>query len=156
MEFLVLGGLGTTIALIFIMSHLRRQRKREDRLDREALLSKVETSLTTMPCPKCAEDIKIQAKVCRFCGHDVTDLAKKLAKERAAAIAEHRVVVEREKQAGNRKVGITFLILGIIAFGVGLLTGFWLLTIVGVVFIPLALFALWGAQTATKRAGRDK
>lgn len=140
------------MAMVFVISNLRRQKKREERIDREAELDKIERSLTTMSCPQCAEDIKIQAKSCRYCGHDVSEMAKKLAAERAEKIANHRGVAEREKQAGNRSVATTFIILGVIALGVGILTGFWPLTIIGVLLVALGLFALWGALTAAKRA----
>ena len=155
MELQLLGLFGISMAMVFVISNLRRQKKREERLDREAELDKMEQSLTTMSCPQCAEDIKIQAKSCRYCGHDVSEIAKKLAAERAAKIAEHRVVAEREKQAGNRSVAMTFIILGVVALGVGVLTSFWPLTIIGFLFVALGLFALWGALIAARRAGNS-
>jgi hypothetical protein len=156
MELFFLPLLGIGILLALLVRGQRRQ-LRDDRVRRgEEQVQGEFTRLTTFQCPQCAEDIKIEAKICKHCGHDVSVLGKEIAAERAAKSAEHRSSLERDKQAAIRSVAITFTIVGAIFLAVGIASEAWPLIVLGVTLLSLGLFAFLGAQTAAKRARDGK
>lgn len=63
--------LGISILLSLLLIGQRRQ----NRISEEINAKRVRRELNSMPCPRCAEDVLLEAKVCRHCGEDVAEAA---------------------------------------------------------------------------------
>ena len=61
----------------------------------------------TIKCPFCAEEIKTEAVVCRFCGRSLLDADRRIKEAKAEIVA-------RKKTGKQLPIGCAFLAIGII------------------------------------------
>lgn len=150
MELIFLPLFGIAVGIAILIGNQRKQRKLDAEDRRKQSLTNEYSRLTSTACPQCAEDIKLEAKVCRHCGFDVEEHN---ADERGRKESE---IKNFEDQQAKRKYRQTrgnlsvFLILGILFFAVGLLATFWIFVVIGVLVIGLYGFAMWGASKRFK------
>jgi hypothetical protein len=73
MELLFFPLFGIAIGIAILVGYQRKQNAAERARQKQEKLKNQVAALTTTCCPQCAEDIKIEAKVCRHCGADVVE-----------------------------------------------------------------------------------
>lgn len=143
--FIPLLGIGILLALL-----VRGQRKqmRAERIRRGEERERTKfTRLHISQCPSCAEDIKIEAKICKHCGNDV-ELHNLSQKEENARLQDEFDQQQERTKVGRLRVQVTFLVvLGISFLLLGVLGFFWPFILFGIGIIGVSLFAYWWDRT---------
>lgn len=83
MELLLLPLIGISIGIAILIGFQKRQATTQRSRDTQQAYESQLSLLTTTQCPQCAEDIKVQAKICRHCGTDVTEHNQKARVDKA-------------------------------------------------------------------------
>ncbi len=150
MELIFLPLFGIAVGIAILIGNQRKQRKLDAEDRRRQSLSSEYSRLTSTACPQCAEDIKLEAKVCRHCGFDVEEhnAAERVRKASEVQDFEYQQAKRRYRQnRGNLSV---LLFLGVLFLAVGLLATFWIFVVIGALVIGLYGFAMWGASKRFK------
>jgi ribosomal protein L32 len=88
MELLFFPLFGIAIGIAILVGYQRKQNEAERARQKQEKLKNQVAALTTTRCPQCAEDIKIEAKVCRYCGTDVSQHNQKEEATKAAQLRQ--------------------------------------------------------------------
>jgi len=147
--FIPLLGIGILLAVL-----VRGQRKqmRDDRIRRgEERERNKFTRLQISQCPRCAEDIKIEAKVCKHCGNDV-ELHNQSQKKENTRLQEEFDQKQDKAKVGRLKVQVIFLVVvGFSFLLLGILGDFyWPFILFGLGIVGVSLFAYWWDKTRSK------
>lgn len=152
MELTFLPLFGIAVGIAVLISNQRKQRKLDAEDRRKQSLSNQYSRLTSTACPQCAEDIKLEAKVCRHCGFDVEEHNASERGRKASDLKEFEIQQAKQKYRRTKGNLFVFLVLGLLFFAVGVLASFWVFILLGVVVTGLYGFAIWGASRAFKQA----
>lgn len=121
---LVLGLIGISFGITIMISNQNKQRRLAEQDRQEKSQREQYSTLTTTKCPQCAEDIKLEAKICRYCRADVSQNNAILLDTKSKEIndfekEQFQKLVQKEI---NTKHGYTFFFFVIVAV-VGLVIG---------------------------------
>lgn len=143
--FIPLFGIGILLALL-VRGQRKQMRGERVRQGEESERNEF-IRLRLSQCPSCAEDIKIEAKVCKHCGNDVElhNLAQK--KENAKLQEEFDQRQKRSKVEQLRVQVIFIVIVGISFLLLGIFTSFWPFILLGIGIIGIAFLAYWWDKT---------
>ena len=150
MELILLPLFGIAVGIAILIGNQRKQRKLDAEDRRKQALNNQYSQLTSTTCPQCAEDIKLEAKVCRHCGFDVEEHNAAERGRKASEIQDFEYQQAKRRYRQNRGNLSVFLLLGVLFFAVGLLATFWIFVVIGVAVIGLYGFAVWGANKRFK------
>lgn len=154
MELILLPLFGIAVGIAILIGNQRKQRKLDAVDRRKQALNNQYSQLTSTSCPQCAEDIKLEAKVCRHCGFDVAEHNAAERGRKSSDIKDFEFQQAKRRYRQTRGNLAVFLLLGILFFAVGLLASFWIFVVIGVLVIGLYGFAVWGASKKFKQDTR--
>lgn len=150
MELIFLPLFGIAVGIAILIGNQRKQRKLDAEDRRKQSLSNEYSRLTSTACPQCAEDIKLEAKVCRHCGFDVEEHNAAERERKASEVKDFEDQQAKRRYRQTRGNLSVFLLLGILFFAVGLLASFWIFVVIGLLVVGLYGFAMWGANKRFK------
>jgi hypothetical protein len=146
MELIFFPLFGIAIGIAILIGYQRKQREAEQaRVKHEGLQSQHQ-QLKTTQCPQCAEDIKIEAKVCRHCGMDVVDHNRREEASKGPLLKEFEQNQAKIRYRRARGRLSFFPLLAILFIVVGFITSFWVFVVLGFVLLGLYAFAVWGEK----------
>lgn len=150
MDLIFLPLFGIAVGVAILIGNQRKQRKLDAEDRRKQSLSNEYSRLISTACPQCAEDIKLEAKVCRHCGVDVEKHNAEERSRKASGIEQFELQQAKRRYRQTRGNLFVFLLLGVLFFAVGLLASFWVFVAIGALIIGLYGFAVWGASKRFK------
>jgi hypothetical protein len=146
MELILFPLFGISIGIAILISYQRKQREEEVARQKEEKLGLQFASLVTSKCPQCAEEIKIEAKVCRHCGIDVTEHNRREDSTKAPLRMEFQQTQWKKEFRREKGQFRIFPILSFLFVAAGVLASLWVLVLVGLVLMGLYGFAVWGVK----------
>ena len=151
MELILLPLFGIAVGIAILIGNQRKQRKRDDEDRRKQALNNQYSQLTSTACPQCAEDIKLEAKVCRYCGFDVVEHNATERERKSSDITDFEFQQAKRRYRQSRGNLAVFLFLGILFIAVGFLASYWIFVAIGFLALGLYGFAVWGASKKFKQ-----
>ena len=122
---IVLGLMGISLGITIMIFNQNKQRRlaeedKQDKSQREQY-----SNLTTTKCPQCAEEIKLEAKICRYCRADVSQnnaihLETKSKEINDFEREQFQKQVERELMKKHAYTFWYFAVIGILGLVLGL------------------------------------